>query len=118
MQSAPWLTGWVGCPSTLTIRPSRFLARMPHPAGHSRHVVAYHNALPVTMSSGASTRVKRFLSALVLHPAAIEMDPIPAILRKVLRFMSSSFSLCNPNYLLQFNYFIRYSPNPGNEDVA
>ena len=64
---------------------------MPQPAGHSRHVDAYQVALPVTISSGACTRENRFFSG-GLQPAAREMLPIPAILRKVRRFISNTVS--------------------------
>src|ERR1051326_9470561 len=36
----PWLMGDSGLPSSLITRPSRTLACSPHPAAHSRHVVA------------------------------------------------------------------------------
>jgi len=80
------------------------LARMPQPAGHSRHVEAYQLAFPVTMSSGVWAMEKRVFSGSLVHPAANEKLPIPDILRKVRRFMARKYSRVymkkNDNYLL------------------
>ncbi len=55
MQSAPSLRGKSGLPSSLTMRPSRFLATTPQPIPHSRHTVEKYEATPGTMSSGGVT---------------------------------------------------------------
>src|SRR5919109_1042307 len=47
--------GESGFPSAFTARPSRVRMFMPHPAGHSRHVVRYQVASPGTISSCGTT---------------------------------------------------------------
>ena len=67
--------------------PSLFLAIIPQPAGHSLQVEAYQAARPVRLSREVCTREKRFFSGLEVQPAATERLPIPAVLRKVRRFI-------------------------------
>ena len=54
-QSAPRFTGWSGLPSALMARPSRVSMMRPHPAAHSRHVVAKNVETPGTVLSGDAT---------------------------------------------------------------
>ena len=54
-QSRPLLPGWLRLPSSLMMRPSRFLASTPQWAEHSLHCVANQVGTPGTICSGCTT---------------------------------------------------------------
>src|SRR5689334_2649837 len=93
MQRPPRLTGWSGLPSSFTTRPSRFRARTPHPAGHSRHTVAKNEATPGTICSFGTTS-GRIVSVAWPQPPVAAAAPVPAtILKKSRRFMGAGASV-------------------------
>src|SRR5215467_1337245 len=87
MQSAPALTGWSGLPSSLTMRPSRLRAMTPHPAGHSRHTVANHDATPGTSCSLGTTSGRIVSLACWQPPDAAAAPDTLMILKKSRRFI-------------------------------
>src|SRR5262245_3220681 len=89
MHSAPRLTGCSGFPSTLMIRPSRFLASTPQPAGHSRQTVAKYEVAPGTIW-GLGVTMDRMVSPVCWQPAVAAAAPeVVMILKKSRRFMGS-----------------------------
>ncbi len=91
MQSAPALTGWSGFPSSLTTRPSRLRATTPHPAGHSRHTVANHEATPGTICSFGTTSGQIVSLACWQPPVAAAAPDAETILKKSRRFIYRVF---------------------------
>ena len=59
-QRRPWLPGWSGLPSTLTMRPSRLRSSVPQPALHSLHADAKKVETPGTTWSGWTTYGRTF----------------------------------------------------------
>src|SRR5215468_967218 len=84
MHSAPALIGWSGLPSSLTIRPSRFFATSPQPAGHSRHTVEKYAGMPGVMFSGGVT-AERYFSGGAPQPLATAAPDAATILKNARR---------------------------------
>src|SRR5262245_57021620 len=64
------------------MRPSRCLASTPHPASHSRHVVAYQYGTPGSTSFGATRYGIRRSACRVPQPVAAPATPRPSSFRK------------------------------------
>src|SRR3989442_13317498 len=69
------------------MRPSRFFARTPHPAGHSRQTVANHEATPGTICSFGTTRGRMVSLACWQPPVAAAAPDTVTILKKSRRFI-------------------------------
>src|SRR5690606_853201 len=79
----PCEIGERGFPSALIARPSRVRMFMPHPAGHSRHVVRYQVERPGTISSCGVTYGSSRSAPWVLHPKRLAPAPAaPSTFRK------------------------------------